>query len=117
MAHYARLNDNNIVEQVIVIDNENEPTEAAGIAYCQNLFGGGVFKKTSYNGTIRKNFAGIGYSYDIIRDAFIAPKPYASWVLDEATCLWSAPTPMPTDGKMYTWDEASTSWTEIVLPA
>jgi hypothetical protein len=80
--------------------------------------------QTSYNtqggvhtqgGTpLRKNYAGVGFTYDSERDAFIPPKPYASWLLDEATCLWSAPTPMPTDGKIYTWDETTTGWTEFV---
>lgn len=66
---------------------------------------------------LRKNFAGIGYTYDAQRDAFIAPKPFNSWVLDEQTCLWNAPVAMPTDGKMYTWDEATTSWVEVTVEA
>jgi len=110
MAHYARLNDNNIVEQVIVIDNVDEPTEAQGIAYCQNLFGGGIWKKTSYNATIRKNYAGIGFTYDVIRDAFIAPKPYPSWILNETTCKWNPPTAMPSTMGPWYWDEPTTTW-------
>jgi hypothetical protein len=68
--------------------------------------------QTSYNGTIRKNYAGIGYTYDRVRDAFIAPQPFASWTLDEDTCQWSAPVAMPTDDKIYVWDEATTNWVE-----
>lgn len=113
MANYARLNADNIVEQVIVIMNSDEPTEEAGVAFCQNLFGGGIYKKTSYNNNIRKNFAGIGYSYDVIRDAFIAPKPYPSWLLDETTCRWAPPTPMPTTEGIWMWDEITTSWVNI----
>ena len=116
MAHYAKLNINNIVEQVIVIANDKEPTEAEGIAFCETLFNGGKWKKTSYNATIRKNFAGIGFSYNVIRDAFIPPKPYDSWVLDEATCQWIAPIAKPDDGKFYIWDEISKEWHEIANP-
>lgn len=114
MAHFAQLDENNIVTQVIVvanaelIDNGLE-SEAKGIAFCQSLFGG-EWKQTSFNGNIRKNYAGLGYTYDAGRDAFIAPQPYPSWVLDEATCQWQPPVPMPTDDKMYSWDEASQTW-------
>lgn len=117
MAHFAKLDGNNVVTEVIVVHN-NElldngvESEAKGISFCQSLFGG-VWKQTSYNGNMRKNFAGIGYTYDSSRDAFIPQKPYNSWVLDEATCQWTAPVPYPTDGKKYTWDEASTNWVEI----
>ena len=110
MAHYARLNENNIVEQVVVIANEVEPTEAAGIEYCKNLFKGGTWKKTSYNGTIRKNFASPGSTYDVIRDAFIPRKIYPSWVFVEATCTWTAPVAAPTEGGPWIWDEITTSW-------
>ena len=72
--------------------------------------------QTSYNGNIRKNFAGIGYTYDLARDAFIAPKPYASWVLNETTCRWEAPTPYPDDGNSYSWDESTTSWVKNEAP-
>jgi hypothetical protein len=113
MAHYARLNEHNIVEQVIVVANEDEPTEAAGVAFCQALFGGGVWKKTSYNGTIRKNFAGLGYYYDDLRDAFIAPRPYPSWQFNEELCCWQAPTPRPNDTDLWRWDEMSTSWVKM----
>jgi hypothetical protein len=110
MAHYARLNSDNIVEHVIVVLNSDEPTEEAGVAFCENLFGGGIWKKTSYNNNIRKNFAGIGYSYDIIRDAFIAPRPFPSWTLNESTCRWDPPSPCPTTPGIWTWDEITTTW-------
>ena len=114
MAHFAQIDENNIVTQVIVIDNKDTADvngvekEYIGAAFCERLFGG-TWKQTSYNGNIRKNYAGIGYSYNADIDAFVAPKPYASWVLN-ANAQWEAPTPMPTDGQMYSWDEATTSW-------
>ena len=118
MAHYAFLDEHYVVTEVIVgKDESNYDWEAH---YGQ--FRGQLCKRTSYNtrggvhsegGTpFRKNYAGIGYTYDPQRDAFIPPKPFASWLLDETTCLWAAPTPMPTDGKMYRWDEDTTSWIE-----
>ena len=118
MAHFAQL-ENNIVKQVIVVSNQDildeqgQESEEKGIAFCSNLLGG-TWKQTSYNGNIRKNYAGIGYTYDEGRDAFIAPKPFASWVLDETTCQWKAPVAMPTDDKRYSWDEETTSWVEVV---
>jgi len=116
MAHFAELDESNIVKQVIVVNNnellaDGVESEAKGIQFCQSLFGGN-WVQTSYNGTIRKNFAGIGYLYDPIRDAFIAPKPFESWVLNETNCWWEAPTPYPEDGKNYYWDEATTNWIE-----
>lgn len=114
MAHYAQIDSNNIVTQVIVIDNKDTADangvekEYIGAAFCERLFGG-TWKQTSYNGNIRKNYAGIGYTYQADIDAFVAPKPYASWTLD-ANAQWQAPTAMPTDGGMYSWDEATTSW-------
>lgn len=119
MAHFAQLDDNNIVTQVIVVANEElldsgVESEAKGTAFCQSLLGGN-WKQTSYNGNIRKNYAGIGYTYDAGRDAFIPPKPFESWVLNEDTCRWGAPTPYPTDGKLYRWDEPTTSWVEVTL--
>ena len=116
MAHFAEIDENNIVLRVIVVSN-NEllddagvESETKGVKFCQYLLGGN-WKQTSYNGNIRKNYAGIGYTYDAGRDAFIPQKPpYASWVLNEQTCLWESPTPMPTDGKMYFWDEAKKAW-------
>lgn len=126
MAHFAKLDDNNIVTQVIVVANK-DTADAAGVekehigaAFCERLFGG-TWKQTSYNGNKRKNYAGIGYTFDAGRDAFIPPKPYASWVLVEETCQWKAPVDMPADAgtgeppKMYSWDEATTSWKEAVL--
>jgi hypothetical protein len=109
MAHFAQLNFKNVVDQVVVVNNDDAPDEASGIAFLNSLFGDGTWVQTSYNGNIRKNYAGIGYTYDLGRDAFIAPQPYPSWVLNENTCLWDSPVPMPTDG-LYDWDESTTSW-------
>ncbi len=112
MAHFAQLDDNNVVTQVIVVANEElledgVESEAKGIAFCQSLLGGN-WKQTSYNGTMRKNYAGVGFTYDAEKDAFIAPKPYASWILNEDS-QWVAPVEKPTD-VMTTWDEETTSW-------
>lgn len=115
MAHFAEIGLNNAVLRVVVVhnnellDESNTEQESLGIDFCRNLFGG-TWIQTSYNGTIRKNFAGAGFTYDSTRDAFIPPQPYSSWVLNETTCQWEAPTPYPTDGQEYTWDESSTSW-------
>lgn len=93
MAHFAQLNDNNVVTQVIVVhnnellDENGQESEVKGIAFCQSLFGGN-WVQTSYNANFRKNYAGIGYTYDAVRDAFIPPKPEDNWVLDETTCQW-----------------------------
>ena len=117
MAHFAQL-ENNIVTKVIVVANQdildenNQESEQKGIDFCSNLLGG-TWKQTSYNARIRKNYAGIGYTYDEGRDAFIPPKPFASWVLNETTCQWKAPVDMPSDDKRYTWDEATTAWVEV----
>jgi hypothetical protein len=118
MAHFAQLDENNIVVQVIV--GVDEPHDGEAI-YFQTT--GKVWKKTSYNtvggvhslgGTpLRKNYAGIGFTYDAQRDAFIAPQPYPSWILNEQTCQWEAPVPMPTDDKRYMWDESTTSWVAL----
>ena len=113
MAHFAKVN-NGIVEQVIVAEPEFFDTFVDSTP--------GEWIQTSYNTRggqhpegrpLRKNFAGIGYTYDRDRDAFIPPQLYASWVLNEDTCLWDAPTPYPTDGKQYQWDEAAVSWIEV----
>jgi hypothetical protein len=118
MAHFAQLDENNTVIQVIVVGNKDTSDangvekESIGIAFCERLFGGN-WKQTSYNGKIRKNYAGIGYTYNADIDAFVPPKPYASWVLNTETANWDAPVPMPEDGKMYSWDEATTSWIEM----
>ena len=124
MAHFAKLNSSNEVVHVSVVDNWNitdgtgTEQEAIGVAYLESVHGvdpNFTWKQTSYNNNIRKNYAGIGYSYDAGRDAFIPPKPYASWVLNETTCQWDAPTPMPVvEGKRFTWNEETTSWVEVV---
>ena len=117
MSHFAQIDENNIVTQVIVIEQD---------VVDSGLFGDpNSWIQTSYNthggvhtqgGTpLRKNYAGIGYTYDNTKDAFIPPKPYNSWVLNETTCLWEAPIPMPDDDKMYSWDEETTSWIEITV--
>lgn len=114
MSHFAQIDANNVVTQVVVIDNKDTADasgvekEHIGAAFCERLFGG-TWKQTSYNGNIRKNYAGIGYTYRADIDAFVAPKPFASWILN-ADAQWEAPVAMPTDGQMYTWDEATTSW-------
>jgi hypothetical protein len=110
MSHFAEIDENNIVLRVLVGDN-NEPDE--GEAFMNSL--GGTWVKTSYNSTIRKNYAGVGYLYDSDRDAFIAPKPYQSWILNEDTCQWEAPTPMPTDPQVYHWVEEDLSWQVIIF--
>jgi|688.fasta_scaffold161830_2 hypothetical protein len=118
MAHFAEIDDNNVVLRVIVVANKDtadangNEVESIGVAFCQRLLGGN-WKQTSYNGNIRKNYAGIGYTYDAGIDAFVPPKPYPSWVLNSNTAQWEAPVPMPQDGKMYSWDEATQSWVEV----
>jgi hypothetical protein len=116
MAHFAKLDENNVVVQVAVVHN-NElldngvESETKGAQFLVDLFGENAnWKQTSYTGRIRKNYAGVGYIYDSTRDAFIPPQPFPSWTLNEDTCRWDAPTPMPTDGKLYYWDEATMSW-------
>ena len=117
MAHFAKI-ENNVVTQVIVVDNKDcadasgVEKEYIGAAFCERLLGG-TWKQTSYNGSIRKNYAGVGYAFDAERDAFIPPKPYPSWLLNEDTCLWDAPVAMPNDGNRYTWDEATLAWVEL----
>jgi hypothetical protein len=106
MAHYAFLNENNMVTEVIV---GNDETTGDWETY-YGEFRGQQCVRTSYNGNIRYNYAGIGFTYDEERDAFIPPKPFDSWVLDEDTCLWVAPVPYPTDGEAYTWDEDAGDW-------
>jgi hypothetical protein len=113
MAHYAFLDQNNIVTEVIVGIDETELIEGLDTETWYGNFRGQSCKRTSYNGNIRKNYAGVGYTYDQVRDAFIAPKPFESWILDEETCQWQAPTPMPTDGLMYEWVEDDLNWQAI----
>jgi hypothetical protein len=115
MAHFAQLNEENIVTQVIVVANQDilneqgQESEEKGIAFCSNLLGG-TWKQTSYNGNMRKNYVGIGYTYDEGRDAFIPPKPYNSWILVEETCQWKAPVDYPADENQYVWNETTTTW-------
>jgi hypothetical protein len=111
MAHFAELNEHNVVVRVLVTNTDDQNGDEGYQWLLDNL--GGTWVKTSYNATIRKNFASVGYTYDESRDAFIAPKPFDSWVLDEATCRWEAPTPYPTDGKTYTWNETTLDWIEL----
>ena len=122
MAHFAKLDNQNIVLDVNVVNNEtinNLPfpeSEPIGLAFLTEWSGGYTnWKQTSYNANFRKNYAGIGYTYDATLDAFIAPKPYPSWLLNTTTCQWQAPVPYPTDGKMYTWDEETQSWVEVAV--
>ena len=117
MAHFVRLENGVVVQGIVVSDKDTADEhgvekEEIGIAFCSNLLGG-TWKQTSYNARIRKNYAGIGYTYDEGRDAFIPPKPYNSWLLDEKICQWKAPVDYPTDNKKYTWNEATTSWVEV----
>ena len=124
MAHFAKINDSNIVTEVIVVSNDVATSESAGVTFINNLYGtSDTWKQTSYNtlgnehslgGTaFRKNYAGIGYTYDASNGAFIAPKPYNSWVLNDSTYLWEAPVDRPDDGKYYTWNESNLQWEEI----
>jgi len=115
MAHFAKIDASNVVVSVIVVDNKDTADasgvekEHIGAAFCERLFGG-TWVQTSYNANFRKNYAGIGHTWDAARNAFIPPKPYPSWVLNEDTCQWQAPVAMPDDGQRYVWDEATTSW-------
>jgi hypothetical protein len=111
MAHFAKLGVGNIVEQVIVISNDVAITEQAGVDFINKLYNTrDVWKQTSYNGNIRKNYASIGFQYDQTRDAFIAPKPFNSWILNEDTCKWEAPVDKPQDENKYTWNESTLTW-------
>ena len=110
MAHYAFLDNNNIVTEIIVGIDETELIEGLDPEIWYGNFKGQVCKRTSYNGNIRKNYAGIGFQYDEARDAFIPPKPFESWLLNENTCLWEAPVSYPTDGESYKWVEEDLNW-------
>ena len=111
MAHFAKLGVGNIVEQVTVVSNDIATTEQAGIDFLNNLYNSrDVWKQTSYNNNIRKNFAGIGFQYDQTRDAFIPIKPFNSWILNETTCQWEAPVALPDTENRYNWNEETTSW-------
>ena len=123
MAHFAQLDENNVVTQVIVVDNKDTADangvekESIGVAFCERLLGG-TWKQTSYNANFRKNYAGIGYTYNAGIDAFVPPKPFNSWVLNNTTAQWEAPEEMPDDlteeeveaGTRYVWDEDTTAW-------
>ena len=125
MAHFATLNESNIVTRVevinnaVILDDDGVEQEQLGIAFLINLYGAGNYKQTSYNGNIRKNYAGKGYTFDSERNAFIPPKSYPSWTLVEDTCQWTAPVTYPDDGKNYMWNEDNyqadnnTGWVEL----
>lgn len=123
MAYFAQLDDASLVINVIAVNNDtidNLPfpeSEPIGVAFCQSLYGSDtVWKQTSYNSNFRKNYAGFGFTYDSVLDAFIPPKPYPSWLLNTTTCKWNAPVPKPQDGQIYYWDEATLSWIEVTAP-
>ena len=119
MAHFAEIDSNNIVLRVIVVSNKDTAdadgveNESIGAAFCEQLLGG-TWKQTSYNGNMRKNYAGIGYTYRADIDAFVPPQPYPSWVLNTNTAQWEAPVPYPDDGKRYSWNEQTQSWVEVI---
>ena len=119
MAHFAEIDQNNTVIRVVVVDNRDTSDatgverEHIGAAHLEKILGG-TWKQTSYNNSFRKRYAGVGYSYDAQRDAFIPPRPYESWRLDENTCDWQAPVPCPDDGQQYQWDEQNLRWSVIV---
>src|SRR6056300_1370968 len=121
MAHFAKIGIGNVIERVEVVSNDVAITEQAGVDFLNNLYGtNDIWKQTSYNtiggehkigGTpFRKNYTGVGFKYDQYKDAFIPPKPFNSWILNETTCLWEAPVVYPTDGQVYNWNETNQSW-------
>jgi hypothetical protein len=120
MAHFAQLDENNIVINVIVVGNNNcldvdgKESESVGIKFCKDILGDDTrWVQTSYNSTFRKNYAGLGYTYDSVRDAFIPPSPYSSWTLIEENCQWAAPIPYPSDGQRYYWNESIKGWSLV----
>ena len=118
MAHFTKLNEDNTVVAVHVVNNEvitvdGAESEQAGIDFLTELHGHTLWKQTSYSGSFRKNYAGVGMKYDQTRDAFIPNKPWESWILNETTCQWEAPVAYPTDGESYSWDEETTSWVPL----
>jgi hypothetical protein len=121
MAHFAKIDENKIVQQVIVVTNEDcgnlefPESESIGQTFINSIGLTGTWKQTSYNSNFRKNYAGIDYTYDESRDAFIPNKPYDSWVLNEDTCLWNSPIEYPNDGKLYIWDEEILNWNEETI--
>ena len=118
MSHFAHIDDNNVVTQVIVAEQDFNNSGAVGdpSSWIQTSYNTYAGQHKNGGTPLRKNYAGIGYSYDAGRDAFIPPKPFNSWTLNETTCLWEAPTPYPTDGKIYNWNENTLSWDEVVIP-
>jgi len=120
MAHFARINENNTVEEIIVINNDDcqnldfPESELIGLEFITSIGLNGNWKQTSYNANFRKKYAGVGDMYDEIRDAFITPKPFPSWILNEDTCLWESPIERPTDGNLYRWNEDEQSWEEVI---
>lgn len=113
-AHFVRLENNVVVQGIVVSDKDTADEhgvekEEIGIAFCSNLLGG-TWKQTSYNARIRKNYAGIGYTYDETLDAFVPPKPFASWVLDEDKAQWKAPVDYPTEEGRFSWNESTLTW-------
>lgn len=122
MAHFAKLGIDNIVLEILVINNvdtmtpQGEEREEIGVEFLRKLTGHETWKQTSYSRSFRKNYAAIGFTYDSARDAFISPKPYPSWTLDENTCRWKSSIPVPTtENKSYTWNESTLSWDEYTL--
>ena len=122
MAHFAKLGIDNVVLGVLVVNNvdtmtpQGEEREEIGVEFLRKLTGHETWKQTSYSRSFRKNYAGIGFTYDSFRDAFIPPKPYPSWTLDEDTCRWKPPTPAPiNENNIYTWNESTLSWDEQIL--
>ena len=121
MAHFAEIDSNNTVLRVIVVSNTDTEDangveqESIGAAFCENLLGG-TWKQTSYNGNMRKNYAGIGFTYQADIDAFVPQQPYPSWTLNQDTAQWEAPVPYPNDGKRYSWDEDTLSWVKTDGP-
>jgi len=120
MAHFAKLDENNVVLEVHVVhnnellDENGQESEAKGVQFLVAWSGGHAnWKQTSYNKSFRKNYAGIGFTYDAVRDAFLYPKPYPSWILNENTCAWEAPIPQPQNGLMMNWDENTQQWIEV----
>jgi hypothetical protein len=121
MAHFAHLDETHnvisveVLKNTLITDSGGNEQEQLGIDFLTQLHNSnGWYKQTSYNGTFRKNFAGVGYTYDGARDAFIAPKPFPSWTLNEDTCQYASPVPYPEDDKNYEWDEATTNWKEVI---
>lgn len=120
MAHFAELDENDVVIRVVVVDNRDTSDsngverEHIGSAHLEKILGG-HWRQTSYNATFRKNYAGIGYTYSGSLDAFIPPKPYPSWILDQQSCLWQAPIQQPQDGQQYIWNENNQAWQVVTL--